>query len=312
MTDSSTRKFTIHRRKLHDILKCYPNVMACGFGVKTTDGQTSDEQCITIFVSEKLAKAQLKGSEVIPKSIKQHRQSISTDVIKLGDFRRQSAPENYPFGECLSDTVRNGTRSAYVATDNGIMALTCSHVVAGNDGNPFTTAPINSFDWSDNSWKSFGLSDRAVYQAGAGNPYDFGYLDAALVRISPEVIPSLPIAQVPRFFFLPNLLDDIRRLPGTLVSGFGIASGVCQGVIQAVLVSRIDGGRFAADLVIASQSPSGLTREGDSGMLWQDQNGLILGQHALGQNAPPGQGSQLAIASFIHRIRDKLQINAFL
>ena len=173
-----------------------------------------------------------------------------------------------------------------------------------------TSDAVSSFDWRDNSWRSFGVSDRAVYEPGSGDPLDFGYLDAALVRILPDLLPILPIASRPNPFFDPGSGAEIGRLPGTIVTGFGIASGCCQGVIQSVVVTSTNG-EFNADVVIASLTPEGITKEGDSGMMWHTPDGDLLAQHALGREEAPGRASTLTIASFAYRIRNKLGIEAF-
>jgi hypothetical protein len=184
-------------------------------------------------------------------------------------------------------------------------------VVAGPDQNPFTSAPIRSYDWGNTNWFEFGVSDRAVFDGGSGSASDYGYIDASLVKILPEALGRLQIPTDERLSFIPRDLEDIHSLSGKTVQGFGIASGDCIGVIQSVLVERIDGNSFKADLVIVSPSGEGLTREGDSGMLWHLDDGTWVGQHALGRVEPAGQPSKVTASSFLYRIRSKLKIQTF-
>jgi hypothetical protein len=297
--------------EVREVLKKYPNVVGFGRGVKITDNQLAGQDCLTVFVSQKLPKKKLSRNERLPTLFGTKNKARIIDVIEMGRLKTQQAPANYPFGDCLSDGIKNGTKSSYVRTDRGILALTCSHVVMGADRDPLTPAPIRSFDWPTRAWYNFGISEAAVFETGSGSsPLDFGYLDAALVTVQPDGV-SLPAPTTPAPVFIPRNLNDILQLRGQTVTGFGIASGICAGLIQSVLVSSVQGSHFKADIVIVSMSPQGLTNDGDSGMLWKLSTGALLAQHALGRHEPTGQRSMVTIGTFVFRIQNRLQIRAF-
>lgn len=57
-----------------------PNVVAVGVGFRTRGGRTSDEVCIVVSVSRKVAASQLKRQEVLPASI----EGVPIDVVETG------------------------------------------------------------------------------------------------------------------------------------------------------------------------------------------------------------------------------------
>ncbi|QOJ20955.1 MAG: hypothetical protein HRU77_09780 [Gammaproteobacteria bacterium] len=307
MSQLKQSNFERHRTHINETLKHFQTVRASGLGIKFVSGKPTEEPCLSVFVSKKIEHDLLTKEEMLPKAIRIGQHLHPIDVVEMGSFIRQSAPENYPFGVCLTDEKENGTRSAFATTANGIMALTCSHVIAGKDNNPMTPALIKSFDWTSKKWESFGQSDQAVFGPGNRNPLDFGYLDAALVKLLPGIEPN-PISNTPLPCFVPRSIKDIESLAGKIVAGFGIASGKCLGMVQAVLVSGVGGGHLSADIIVGALSSDGLTRKGDSGMLWFDQQGQVIAQHVLGELSAPGKGSKLTIATLINRINSRLQI----
>ena len=111
----------------------------------------------------------------------------------------------------------------------------------------------------------------------------------------------------PQSVFVPNGSQDILALRGLPVAAFGIASGDCQGMIQAVLVQSANGSAFTADAVIVSPNGDGVGQHGDSGMLWHSERGIVA-QHALGNDVPGGQPSAVTVSTFVCRIQSKLGI----
>ena len=116
--------------RLYSRLGQYPNVVAVGHGVKITKGKVTGERCLSIFVTKKRSKAQLAKHALVPTEVRVGNRLRCTDIVEFGRFRRQGVPTNYPFGDCLSDTLRNGTRTFWHYRERNWPGADCHRAVS--------------------------------------------------------------------------------------------------------------------------------------------------------------------------------------
>ncbi len=111
----------------------------------------------------------------------------------------------------------------------------------------------------------------------------------------------------------PRTVQDFQQIPGTFVRGLGARSLACDGVISAVFIRDVKGSQMNADFLVIPQNPSaGLTREGDSGMVWMTNNGMAVGMHCLGDTPPNNAASSIGVGTFMNRIMQRLGANQLL
>ena len=72
----------VKRRHENDLLR-KPNVVAVGVGLRTRRGQSTSEVCIIVSVTRKIPAADLKRSEVLPKTL----EDVPIDVVETGVIR---------------------------------------------------------------------------------------------------------------------------------------------------------------------------------------------------------------------------------
>ncbi|HOT92595.1 MAG TPA: hypothetical protein PLJ78_11430 [Anaerolineae bacterium] len=78
----------IYQQALPDIFR-RRNVVACGLGYKSSEGQSTGDLSLIVSVTRKLPKDQLAPQDLIPKSV----EGMLTDVVETGRIRAQ-IPEN--------------------------------------------------------------------------------------------------------------------------------------------------------------------------------------------------------------------------
>lgn len=78
--DEKSKLMTKIFQENQDMFFAKQNVVGVGIGHKIKNGQDMDEECITVFVSQKLDKALLKDSDLIPENLS----GLKTDVVETG------------------------------------------------------------------------------------------------------------------------------------------------------------------------------------------------------------------------------------
>lgn len=66
----------VAERRWHE-LRAYPNVLSVGLSKKFIGGSATDADCITVFVSKKVALSDLKEGERIPQTV----EGVPVDVV---------------------------------------------------------------------------------------------------------------------------------------------------------------------------------------------------------------------------------------
>jgi hypothetical protein len=72
----------VKRRHENDLLR-KPNVVAVGVGFRTHGGQSTSEVCIVISVVRKVPSAELKRSDILPRTL----EDVPVDVVETGTIR---------------------------------------------------------------------------------------------------------------------------------------------------------------------------------------------------------------------------------
>ncbi|MBN1934217.1 MAG: hypothetical protein JW934_06115 [Anaerolineae bacterium] len=111
------------------------NVVACGVGLKETDGVLTDEPCIVVSVSQKLPKSQLSAADLVPKML----DSFKTDVQETGVFVAQQADPKQKYRpaipgiSCGHIGVTAGTLGCLVRRGEQVFILSNNHVLANTN-----------------------------------------------------------------------------------------------------------------------------------------------------------------------------------
>lgn len=64
-------------------LMAYPNVVAVSIGTRTKGGQPTGERCLVVYVTRKVPRSALSGTEVLPAEI----EGVPVDVVEVGEVR---------------------------------------------------------------------------------------------------------------------------------------------------------------------------------------------------------------------------------
>lgn len=66
-----------------DELLRYPNVVGVAAGLRTVAGKQSSEECIVVYVTEKVATKDLGSDEVLPEQV----DGVGVDVVAVGEIK---------------------------------------------------------------------------------------------------------------------------------------------------------------------------------------------------------------------------------
>ncbi len=69
--------------RYQDELMRYPNVVGVAPGHRLRDGEPDDEQCLVVYVTNKVPESELGPGEVIPKRIGE----VGVDVVGVGEIK---------------------------------------------------------------------------------------------------------------------------------------------------------------------------------------------------------------------------------
>lgn len=291
------------------------NVIGLAHGVKMVGGRVTRRRCIAVFVRKKVPVSRLDPRHRLPKTIIIDGERFLLDVVPVGKM----APQTTAFGDGLScDNYAGGrlfgTRSAYFQVQNQIQALSCAHVIWGAAQQP-PNPPVSVSAYDDSQqphgWNPFGSSNQTgVISQGNQLTVDWGYIDCAAASIRAEIQNGIQLGQ-PLNCFSGVTANDFFLMSGTNVTGSGMRTPSCAGQIVQVHAMPLDADGFWADFVIHPRSATDtLTQPGDSGMLWQMDDGTVVGMHCMGNVTDDGSPSTVAVGTFIQRITSALGIGA--
>jgi hypothetical protein len=119
------------------------NVTGVAIGEKVSDGKTTGEEAITIFVEKKVPKSQLTKSDLAPKEIK----GFKTDVVEIGKVRALGSDTKKKYRPALGGisighySITAGTLGCIVRKGSERFILSNNHVLA-NENNAKLGDPI--------------------------------------------------------------------------------------------------------------------------------------------------------------------------
>lgn len=274
------------------------NAWGTAFGLKIVQGKITGEPCYTVFVDAKKPKSKLSKADLVPATVTRGGRRLYTDVIEIQRLMFHSVPS-------VTDGVNMGTLSCFAQGDNGLVGISAGHALWGSDES--NVQPDNIEVWlpAVRTWFATGETTRIIYESGAGTAADFGFVDAGMFEIGAPEVQDVATEAAPL-----NVVDELSpALRGLPVSGEGGVSGPCQGVVTHVFVSAEEGGGRRFDLMISSVDGEGMTRPGDSGLLWRTDNGAALAIHLVGENRG-SLGSRFSLGCLAARVRDHLGVTA--
>jgi len=276
------------------------NAWGTAFGLKIVQGKVTNDPCYTVFVDAKKPKSKLAKADLVPATVTRGGRKLYTDVIEIQRLVFHSIPS-------VTDGVNMGTLSCFAQGAKGLVGISAAHALWGPDES--NVQPDNIEVWlpAVRTWFPSGETTRIIYESGDGTAADFGFVDAGMFEIGTPEIQDAAAAASPL-----NVVADLSpALRGLPVSGEGGVSGTCQGIVTHVFVSAEEGGGRRFDLMISSVDGEGMTRPGDSGLLWRTEDGAALSIHLVGENRG-SLGSRFSLGCLVARVRDRLGVTTLL
>ncbi len=279
------------------------NVVGSMVGLKYRNGVPTPSVGMTFFVRKKRPEAELTGDELIPRSVRIGRSTITTDVMEwpiMEDQARRS-------GIIIYDQSTQGTLTCFGKSPLGRFGVSCGHCLTGLDKNPTTTTPVSFWDPQTAQFEAAGETVYVAYSPGTGTPGNFGFLDCGLFSItSPKLQAAFskarPVAVVQ------NIRDLMKKqLVGiSTLNAPGFPSPQRHATVVGV---EIQHDTERSDLLLEVAPPG--TFRGDSGMLWLTKQGQAAAVHARGEIVSSG-GSRNTAAMSARRIEEILGVSLLL
>jgi len=117
-----------HTRNWHGLPR---GILGIGFGVKRTKGKVAAQECLRVYVSNKLSVRKLAKKQRIPKKI----EGYPTDIIPIAPFKLHQGPG----GSISNSAGLTGSLACVVKNDSAEFLLGSWHVMTGaigKDGDP--------------------------------------------------------------------------------------------------------------------------------------------------------------------------------
>lgn len=176
-----------------------------------------------------------------------------------------------------------GALSGFVSSDHGnYWGLSAFHVLSGSNReiDPFDDI-VEVFDLATSSWLQFGTTIDGRYYKGDGTVDNFGILDYAYFEMFSSfydrIKQNLVNVALSQYLFSSNK----STLKEMQVFGYSvIEEREIKGRITNVFC-QTQNNRFDVEIDISE----GHTYEGDSGMLWRDENRQPILMHIRGNSA---------------------------
>lgn len=269
------------------------NVIGFSWGIKVTKNQLTSNDCVTVFVRRKTKNIALQ--ERIPTLIQAGGRKWPTDVVRLGRLRLEAPTQHIRCGSKM------GGVGIYATRENEHFAVSCSHVITGDDS---ILTSGDYVEYFNSVWHRLGPAVLAYEDRGLGANYDWGAFDAGLARIDDPQFRMFVMA-LPQIKVFDHQLDaddlkaSILNKPVYAIRGNGSR---LDAKVFAILTSDTGRDLPRHDLLIRHPDGKGLTRNGDSGIVWRLSNGMPLGVHFGGYNQNSQQVSTISAGFFVNRI----------
>lgn len=299
------------RQRVDARLCALPGVWGTAIGHRVSDGQNTGELGLTVFVSRKKSSAKLRSSSLVPKRITLDGTTYITDVVQM--VRSEELQSDHVPGPAhiVADRNSRSTLTAYARRGDDFFAMSCAHSMAGPDGNPHNPQLIEVRNPRSGKWIRLGETIFAVYGCGAGLLHNFGFSDAALVRLdhpaAADVARSLkdrtPLAAQP----LPRDASEAAALVGKRVIGVGGLMPETSAVVRYVYYQSTVTERYV-DVAIMRDDERPFTAGGDSGLLWY-LDGKAFAIHAIGKRKASATLAHVSLCMFAARIQREFNID---
>ncbi|MBF0496687.1 MAG: hypothetical protein HQK58_08950 [Deltaproteobacteria bacterium] len=277
-----------------------PNVVGYGWGVKIKENQITSSDCLTVFVSRKHENVIQKDR--IPPNIQVGESRWSTDVVELGRLRLEASALHVRCGN------QGGIAGIYASKDGEHYVVSCSHVITGDDS---VLSQDDDVYYYDLDWQRLGPAISAYEDRGAGTASEWGAFDAGLARIDDDKlrhsVMSLPLGNVfDHQQDVEFLKENILSKPVYAIRGNG---NRIEAQVFAILTNDTARDVERYDLLIRHPDGDGLTRPGDSGIVWRLSDGMPLGIHFGGCKQDSLGVSTIAAAFFVNRVALRFTAN---
>lgn len=280
-------------RKLnHTTLMSLPNVVGTALGQKRSSGEVVGERAVVVFVEKKLPQGELTSSQKIPSHFEIGGQIVATDVVTFTGWQNQQFQTPY---SCHDDT-QVGTVTTLAHRDGEAFGVSCAHCLTGPDADENSKDPIWLYDRENGDRLNVGSSAYCFKGPGHGGSGDFGFADFGLFTISEEPYRTKALNGEP--------LEVRQRVFDDQLVFAESSRGTIEGVVDTI--EGVFDDRYV-DLIINVFGEG--TFAGDSGMLWQAENGAAVGIHAMGTIEEHGSGSRLSASMFAHRAQYFLNVD---
>ncbi|MBO3442638.1 hypothetical protein [Clostridium haemolyticum] len=275
------------RKKIIYICKCQyqyflskSNVVGVGLGYKDIDGICTYEECIKVFVTEKISKNELPAKEIVPAVY----EGIKTDVVTGGvstecNLVSRVRPVLCGYAMGISDgatkSVTTGTLGALVKDKENIYILGSGHVLTNENLVPLGTPiiqPSIHFGGVISKDTIAYLSKYIPLRYISSTAIPENYVDCAIGKV-------LSISLVtPKIAILNSLPLGVSsaKLKDTVVK-VGAISGYTTGTVEAVNAT-IWAHYSSGQVLFKNQILTTLmSQKGDSGSLLLDREGNAIG-----------------------------------
>lgn len=270
------------------------NVVGFSWGVKITNNKISSSDCVTVLVRKK--RKHIAKREHIPSTIQVGERQWPTDVVKLGRLRLEASAQHIRCGN------QRGTAGIYASRDSQYYAVSCSHVITGDDRILTQDDDVEYF--ASSGWRRLGPAIDSHEDGGEGTTSEWGAIDAGMARIDdPELrgyVMSLSSGEVFDHQWDVDVLKAlILNKPVHAIRGNGTR---IDAYVFAILTNDTGRDLPKHDLLIRHHEGEGLTRLGDSGIVWRLSDGTPLGMHFGGYNRNSQGVSTISAAFFVNRL----------
>jgi hypothetical protein len=259
------------REKAAQRLRSLPYVVGVGWGSKVTGRKDTGERCLTVLVSRKHRKELLARHHRIPRAVDWGGKRVPTDVVVLGKLRLESV-------RYVQTGNQLGTAGIFARRNAEMLAVSCAHVFYGDDG---VLGTSDFTRYYNQQWLPLGPSVAVQEDKGSTLPEEWGMFDGGVARIDDPQFAALvgPLTAAQVFDHVAEA-DKIAILPGKPVFAERADGVTLRATVMATMTSGTNSEFGRHDLLIRHAQGDGLTRVGDSGLLWRlQEDGRPLALH---------------------------------